>query len=181
MKHGRAYGLVVLAGAMVAVALPSAAQLDNKPYGFKNAPGGGLGMSRGGQQAILEEKIYGLRPDNLLRDSSGSLMDLRKGPGGAALASRPGDGGFIPRYHGTSFKGNVSGMDVGVFNSFFVPSGDHASTIGTGYGDMQSWASINSWTSMVVAGGSGAYAGSWFLTPSSVDLWTLQVPAMGDR
>ena len=147
----------------------SHAQLDNKPFSFKGTPDGGVGMSIGGQQAILNDKILGVRPDNLLRNSSGVLLDVSRGPGHSAIVSREGGGGFLPQYKGTSFRGDNLDMSVGVFNSFFSPNRGKAS--GSTLASFYSGSVVNTWTARIVSGGAPVS----YLPNNSVDSWTALV------
>lgn len=144
------------------------AQLNNKPFSFKGTPDGGVGMSIGGQQALINQKILGTTPDNLLRDAGGKLLDVTKGPGGAAIVSKEGNGGFLPKYKGTSFKGTNLNISVGVFNAYFSPR-----TLSGGvsrsatYENLHSGAVINSWTARVTSGGAPVS-----YVNDSIDTWT---------
>jgi hypothetical protein len=140
------------------------AQLNNAPFSFKNTPDGSAGMSIGGRQAIINEKVLGETPDNLHRAPDGRLLDVTKAPGGSAIASYEG-GGFIPGYHGRSFREGNRSMYAGVFNSFFTPSYYNNSY----YTDYQTTSVISSWTYAVVA---GDMPFSFYTNNSPVDSWT---------
>lgn len=152
-------------------AFPSVAeaQLNNRPFSFKS-PSGGVGMSLGGKQAILNERIYGSTPKNLSRAGDGTLLNITKGPEGVALASVPGADNFIPSYRGTSFRGGNSEMSVGVFNAYFTP---HSSGGGgpDSYAQFHSSAVVSTWTGRVVSGGEPVS----YLPGNSVDNWTSMV------
>lgn len=142
------------------------AQLNNKPYAFKGSPNGGVGMSIGGMQAIINQKVLGVTPDNLVRAPNGVLLDVTKGPNNVAITSNEG-GGFIPGYKGTGFRGDNAGMSAGAFNAYFVP-GNASGGAGDGtYGHVHSGAIVSSWTGRVMSG-----AGVSYLPSSSVDSWT---------
>ncbi len=140
------------------------AQMNNRPYSFKGSSGGGVGMSLGGRQAILNEEVFDATPDNLLRGPNGQLLDVIEGPGHSALPAFEGGGGFLPGYRGTSFRGGNSSMQAGVFNSFFAStnSDDYS------YTDYQTSAVMDSWISGISHGG---YYGSG----DSVSSWTSMV------
>jgi hypothetical protein len=134
------------------VAAPAEAQLNNRPYSFKNSPDGGIGMSNGGRQAIINQKLFDLTPDNLHRDASGNLVDIVRGPGRSAIAFRHGTSESLPHYRGTSFRGEYDLMEAGIFNSFFGPHYDvpyYGGGSGIGYGGNSSSNTIDSWTSFV--------------------------------
>ncbi len=148
----------VMAPAMIVPQIAEA-QMNNRPYAFRN---GGVGMSPGGRQAILNEKIFDVTPDNLMRGPDGTLLDVTEGPGHSALVSREGNGGFITSYRGADFRGGDASMQVGVFNSFFVPvyRDDSYAT----YSDYQTSAVMNAWMSSVspqVYYDSGNSVSSW--------------------
>lgn len=139
------------------------AQLNNKPFSF-NTPDGGVGMSMGGKQAILDREILGLTPDNLLRGPDGGLLDLSKGEGGAAIV-RLQSGVFLPSYHGTSFRGDNEAWSAGVFNMFFEP--DNADSFVSRHGQWQTGSVISTWTGRVTSDQPVSY------TPeNTVDVWT---------
>lgn len=134
-------------------ASPADAQLNNRPYSFKNSPDGSIGMSRGGRQAIINEKLFGVTPDNLHRDASGSLVDIVRGPGRSAIAFRHGTAESLPFYKGSSFRGEYDLMQAGIFNSYFGPSYNspdyYGGRSGFGYSGSSSSNTIDSWTSFV--------------------------------
>lgn len=148
---------------------PSFAQMNNEPYSFKGA---GSGMSIGGKQALLNQKILGQTPDNLLRSLDGQLLTVDRGPGHAAIVSIPGEGNFLPGYK-TDYKQGRSDLNAGVFNSFF-DSGDGY----TGYalmGAPGTSAVINAWTRY--AGYDGHNYSAIYAPQNSVDVWTGMVQA----
>lgn len=164
----------IVAAACIMVSAPhtASAQLNNKPFSFSRSTDG-IGMSQGGRQAILNDKIFNTRPDNLIRGNGGLLLDVTEGPGKSATVFFLGTNTVIPGYHGTSYKGdNNPMMEAGVFNSFFVPSS--GSSIVSGFGAEISAAVVNTWTSRVISGG----APMSYNNGSLVDIWTGQVFAM---
>lgn len=136
---------VLMTGAL-SLASVSYAQMDNRPYSFKNSPGG-LGMSDGGRQAIINQKILDKTPDNLLRGPDGLLLDVIKGPGNVVIVRREDNGGFVPGYRGTDFRGGNLQMQTGAFNPFFSPSNESRSY--SAYQDYQTAAIIGAWISSV--------------------------------
>jgi hypothetical protein len=134
---------------------PASAQLNNQPYSF-GSPGGGVGMSIGGKQAILNQKLEGSTPDNLYRNMDGILVDVRRGPGGVAL-TKPLRGG-----RGADGRSANRGPSrAGEFNTFFVKFDGlpFRTDMATSSGAM-----VDGWTGnvhgLVTAGG------------NSVDQWT---------
>lgn len=119
MKSLRISIVVAMSMALISVTAGFAyAQLNNKPYAFRNSPGG-LGMSPAGKQAILNDKVLGRTPDNLVRGPDGYLLDVIKGPGNVVIVQREGQGGFIPGYRGTDFRDDHAEMQAGVYNLYF--------------------------------------------------------------
>lgn len=83
--------VTMLAAAFVLAGTSAAsAQWNNQPWqpGWKG-PSGGVGMSPGYRQAILEREFTGSEPDNLYRGADGFLLDVRRGPDRQAFLSRP--------------------------------------------------------------------------------------------
>lgn len=141
------------------------AQLNNKPFQFRGSPDGGLGMSAGGKQAIINYEINGIKPENLLRSSSGRLVDVTQGKGRTAIVSSQGE--TVPSYKGTSFRGDSSDMAVGVFNAYFSPDRGRSST-GPSNGSVTSSAVVNTWTGRIITGGAPVS----YSPASVVDVWT---------
>lgn len=150
------------------------AQLDNKPFSFRNSPTGGLGMSQGGKQAIINEKIFDSTPDNLQRGPNGELVDVIEGPGKSAIVFWHGTNSSIPGFHGTDFRGENQLMQAGVFNAYFGTNNGSAGFDGYNYAQFVTAAMINSWTMTMIPGNvSAPYYGT-----NSVDSWTSFVNSM---
>lgn len=71
----------VLAAAVALSMAPAgaSAQWNNEPYRFGaniGAGSGGAGMSLAYRQAILNEELFGRRPENLVRGADGRLLDV---------------------------------------------------------------------------------------------------------
>lgn len=166
---------IVAVGIAMLVAMGTAgAQMDNKPFSFRNSPQGGPGMSQGGKQAIIEEKLFDSTPDNLQRGPDGRLIDVIEGPGHSAIALEHGTNNTVPGFHGTDFRGNNELMQVGVFNPYFGAMQDSSSYAGYSYAQFHTAALINSWTMNMVAGGiSAPYYGD-----NAVDSWTAFVNSL---
>lgn len=143
MSTGRILGTALLTLFLCGIALDAAAQLiSNKPYEFSRRGGGGVGMSLGYRQAIIEEQLFNRRPENLLRDATGALLEIERGPSnqafvrqqaspflpGASAGVGPSGGGF------SAFVGGV-GLSVGGFG------------IGFEYGLAQSVVPLSSYSS----------------------------------
>lgn len=165
-----AAGLIAVIGLSAA---PAFAQLQNSPFSFRNNPSGGIGMSPGGRQAILNDKLLDRTPSVILRDPSGQLLSLREGPDNSAIVAVPG-GNFIPGYRGRDFRRPGSGMGVGVFNAYFLPRRDRS---GGAYAVQADSADlINTWTLRVMADGSAGLG-----VGGPVDLWTAMVFGLSHR
>lgn len=139
------------------------AQLNNRPFSF-NTPSGGVGMSLGGKQVILNREVFGQTPDNLVRGADGSLLSVTKEDGGSAIVRYEG-GSFIPSFRGSSFRGNHDSWSVGVFNTFFEPRDDNSSL--SSYARMQTGAIISTWTGRVTSDQPVSY-----MPANPVDVWT---------
>ncbi len=141
----------------------SLAQMNSKPFSF-STPGGGLGMSIGGKQAILNNEISGAAPGNMLRADDGSLLSVVKGKGGVPVVSYEG-GSVIPSFRGGSFRGDNESWSIGVFNTFFEARKNDSLT--STYAQMQTGAVISTWTGRIASNLPVSY------TPAnSVDTWT---------
>jgi hypothetical protein len=165
MRHNR----IIFFACLAVWALPLAhsqdaqAQMNNRPFSF-NTPGGGVGMSAGGQQAILNKEILGVTPDNMVRSPSGSLLSVSKAEDGSAIVSFEG-GSFIPSFRGSSFRGGNESWAAGVFNSFFETNSRDSGI--SSYARFQTGAAISTWTGRVSSGTSVS-----FMPESPVDVWT---------
>lgn len=148
------------------------AQLNNKPFQFKNAPTG-MGMSDAGKQAIINERLYDLTPRNIIRGLDGQLLSVEEGRGKSAFVRYDGTNTIIPSYKGSDFRNENDAMRVGVFNGFFTQdSGRSSSYSSAAY---PSYNSINTWTGRVAAAGTmmeNMYPGPVL---DVVDAWTGQV------
>lgn len=142
------------------------AQMNNQPFQFNGNPAG-AGMSVGGRQAILNDKVLRSRPDNLVRSPSGRLLDVQPGPGSTALATEQGTTQFIPQYRGGDYRS--PDMAAGVFNPFFSPAAYASGYIPFIY--THSGATISTWTGRITTGMPVSYLGD----TNEVDVWTGQV------
>ncbi len=168
MKKRTTTTLIALAFIMANFAGEAHAQLNNKPFSFSNSSRG-IGMSVGAQQAIINSKINNIQPKNLVRGSSGELLDVQQGPGRTAIVTRQGTNEFIPQFRGSSFRGDNLNMSVGVFNAYFSPSSAR-----TGMPIMamvRSGATVSTWTGRVVSGGVPVS----YTANNSIEDWTGQV------
>lgn len=156
-----------------AFAFPAQAQMNNKPFSFKGSPDGGVGMSIGGKQAIINQEIFGSTPKNMIRGADGQLLSLSMGEGRVAIVSNEGNSGFLPGFKGSSFRGNNPDMSYGVFNTFFSPrnnDGISSSTLAA----LHTGSVISTWTARVATGSEGIS----YLPSSSVDSWTAMVDGL---
>lgn len=168
----RSTAFVLTVASIVATGEVSA-QMSNRPFSF-NAPGpSGVGMSVGGQQAILNRELTGRNPDALLRDDTGRLLGFVRGPGRSVIVFSPG-GETLPGFR-HDFRNGAAGLTAGAFNRFFVPQpGDSAPAVlispqGTTT-DL-----INTWTTRVVSGDGSAGFGA----PNAVTVWTGYIFGLG--
>lgn len=149
------------------------AQMNNKPFQFNNGTGG-IGMSTAGKQVIINEKIFGQTPDNMIRSLDGNLLSVEKTKGGSVITRYQGTNDIIPAYKGIGFEGNNQAMRVGVFNSFFTQDTGNSSGYSS-HSPLFSYATINTWTGRVANDGTfmeQAYSG-W--GNDAIDAWTGQV------
>lgn len=169
----RALILSALILSLGAFTSPAYAQMNNKPFSFKGTPDGGVGMSMGGRQAILNQEIFGATPKNMIRGADGQLLSLTVGEGRVAIVSNEGNSGFLPGYKGSSFRGDNPDMSYGVFNTFFSPrnrDGISSSTLAA----LHTGSVISTWTARVATGSDSVS----FLPSSSVDNWTAMVDGL---
>ena len=140
----------------------ASAQMNNKPYSFSGG-GSSLGMSSAARQAILNQKLTGATPDNLVRGPNGALLEVTRGPGNTAI-TRDQAGVAIPGYRG---RGNIASGGVGLFNNFFYSGSFRRGGTYT-FASRITGDAIAGWTGMVSGG--RVYSGG-----NSVDAWTSQV------
>lgn len=146
----RIFMLVAVAAVMTVPLIGKVyAQMNNRPYSFRNSPGG-LGMSDAGRQAIINRKVFNETPENLMRGPDGLLLDVFKGPGNVVILRREGGGGVVPGYRGRDFRGGNADMRAGVFNLFFSPA--YAARSLSTYEDYQTAAIIGAWIASVEPG-----------------------------
>ena len=172
MTRNILYNTAAIAAFLITTASVAFAQLDNRPFSFNSAAGNGVGMSLGGQQAILNDRLFGARPQNLVRDQNGALLEIVKGPGDSAITRIPGTNELLPDYRGRSFTDGNPMMAIGIFNPFFVPTQGYT---GACCYTPESDAAINTWTARVVSDGIGMF----YNNNSTVDIWTGQVFTLG--
>lgn len=94
-------GLITTGIAGFPVASRAQAQgISNQPFAFGGGgisvggvglggSGGSVGMSTAYRQAILNQELRNSTPSNLLRDRSGALVTVERGPSGQAFVSAP--------------------------------------------------------------------------------------------
>jgi len=152
-------GVLVVAVSLFFLAADASAQMNNKPFSFKGG-GSSLGMSAAAKQAILNKKLTGVTPDNIMRGPGGALIEISRGPNNVAIA-RGQDGVTLQGYHG---RGGVLSGGAGLFNPFFYGSSGQRSGSFTFASQLTSNA-IAGWTSMV---GGGVVQGGG----NSIDAWT---------
>ncbi len=156
-----AAGMILFAGA-------ADAQMSNRPFSF-GSPGGGLGMSLAGKQAIIDQKLFGSTPDNIMRGPGGQLLTVTPGPGDTAFATTR-SGEILPV---NPRRGFDKRLGAGQFNSFFVEFDGLPYQAYSEYGSTR--ATISAWTGSVLSGGPVGAGGG------SVDQWTTMVYYMRGR
>jgi len=162
------FPVLLAVATLAATGTSSYAQFANKPFQFKNSSGGGIGMSIGGQQAILNQELFGATPRNLLRDRNGELLGIQSGPNRIPIVTAPG-GQLIPGFR-PSFRDDSPALSAGVFNAYFA-SGTNSSTAGLIFSDSASGVTVETWTAGVVSDGLAVPLGS--LNP--VTSWTSSI------
>ena len=138
--------------------------LNNAPYDFG---GKGLGISPAGKQVILNEKLFGIRPDNITVGPDGSLLTTVRGPGDSAIVF-DSSGTAVPGYMGRSWTGDAYNMRLFNRMSYLDRSEGQASTI----------AAMSGWTNMV-GGSDDEFAFANYLLPSGLNtldflVWQVQ-------
>lgn len=155
--------------AIVAASTAAKAQgLNSQPFSFGNT-GSGLGISTAGKQAIFAEKLFGLRPEHMIRSPSGPLLFIGRGPSGIAIAY---DWSGQPIFSGRRIWNSGSSSMFNQQSLFFVdPS----------LGDTSTSATVSAWTAMTDASGDMMFAN--YLLPydlNTIDIWTWEVYALSE-
>ncbi|MCB1682137.1 MAG: hypothetical protein H6858_04575 [Rhodospirillales bacterium] len=169
----RALTVLTLVIGMGTLALPAQAQMNNKPFSF-NTPDGGVGMSVGAKQAIINQQVYDSTPKNMLRNAEGQLLSVTKGENNYPIVTNADGTAVIPNYRGTSYKGSNLEMSVGVFNSFFSPRNSNDSPVYLSASNGQTGPVISTWTARVASGEPVS-----FVANNSIDTWTGLVETLG--
>jgi hypothetical protein len=152
-------GVLVVAVSLFLVTADASAQMNNKPFSFSNG-GPSLGMSAAARQAILNQKLTGATPDNIMRGPGGALITITEGPNNIAIATGQ-DGVVLQGYHG---RGTALSGGVGIFNPYFLGNAGQRSG-GYTLASRLTGNAIAGWTSMV--GGATPYNSG-----NSIDAWT---------
>jgi len=165
MSSNRSYGPRLGAAALLTfllatAATPASAQAGNSPY-----QPGGVGLSVGARQAILNSRVLGVRPRNMVRGADGSLVSITR-RGDQALLRSSDTGEFIPG--GRSSRGWGQGLGTGL--GWGGSGGGYAAASGRGGGS----GSIMQWISMLDFGGGSSF-GTSLVPPSDgttpLDMW----------
>lgn len=141
--------------------------ISNEPFSFRGAPGG-VGISIGGQQAILNKEIFNQHPDNMVRDPAGRLLSVTEGPGESAFVSYPGTGTFIPQFR-TSWKSSRQLGAAIAGNNYYQPAIFFSSA--DSIVAAPSGATVSTWTARVSSGDMPIS----YLQSNVIDNWTGQV------
>lgn len=168
-------GLATAAGGLFASGGAQAQGVGNQPFRFGGGGisvgvglgggGGGIGMSTAYRQAILNQELRNSTPSTLLRDRSGALVTVERGPSGQAFVSAPAQPYLVQ-----SFRPTGLGYGHG-----YGPLGD------VGYGSVTDSIAFARWVGMIGGVGSAAHAG---LTPvesraPTIDAWISQLALLG--
>ena len=139
--------------------------LNNQPFEFGSS---GSGMSIAGRQLILGQKLFGLRPEHVIRGPGGVLLFVNRGPSGIAFlvdwAGQPVVG--VRR----SWKG--SGFAFPQQAAYFVDDYDSQNSTA---------AALAGWTMLVNADTEDIFAN--LLLPGgmdSLDAWMWQVYSLSE-
>jgi hypothetical protein len=167
--------VAALLGAFAMLSVASAeAQLNNKPFSFGTADGG-IGMSTAARQAIINQQLFGVTPDHIMKGADGSLLTItRNGDSDHVPVVTTASGEIIPQFRGR-------GLDLGglLLEGSGTGSGDGGQLL-LGYGS-SSGITVTSWTFRLVAattgGGYPSFGGGYGFGGSgqSVNTWTAQV------
>jgi hypothetical protein len=143
---------------------------NNQPFSFGSVTGGSVtgaptssGMSFAGRQAILNEKIFGSTPRNLVIGPSGALLDVSEGPGGIAVVSEQSSP-VIPQ-----FRASFSGIGLGGFGGGGSSRAFGGTTLSSSTFTTHA---ISSWIGFVQGRSSIPASVS---TRETIDAWTAQV------
>lgn len=157
--------LILALGIALLSSAPVLAQ-SNMPY----QAAGGVGISLGYRQAILNDRLLGSRPSALVRGPSGELLDVER-RGSQAFLRSPDSGAFLPGARPNS--GWPTGLGTGLGWSGTSLTGNSVRYIGArGMSD-----SVTSWIAMLPADNEQAYWGGLRsdggATP--MDIWIRQL------
>lgn len=163
-KAGRSAALPFSLALLAMIASsPVQAQAGNLPY----QPGGGAGISYGARQAVLNARLLGVRPRNLMRGADGSLLDVAR-RGNQVFLRSPETGAFLPG--GSPRRGWATGMGTGLGWGGMSSAYGGALSARYGMGGMAA-ESMMQWISLLDFG-DGRYGGlppGGTVTP--LDLW----------
>lgn len=165
-SHSRVLGVFLFGAALACFGGQAAqAQAGNLPYQSGNA-----GMSSGARQAILNARLLGSTPRNLVRGADGSLLDVSR-RGSQAFLRSPETGAILRG--GSPSRGWSTGLGTGL----------GWGGLGSAYSGALSYRSRGSsadsmmqWISMLDLGSSRSYAGGLSAgeSASPIDQWTAQ-------
>lgn len=121
-----AIGMAALAAT---IPLPAAAQQFNNPVSIgRGGSATGSGMTLGYRQAIIEEELLNRRPDALVRDATGALVEVERRNSGQAFIRRQ-TAPFVP---GAAAGTAAGGMRFAVGGIGFGGGGGHGAVSGGG-------------------------------------------------
>ncbi|PJK29269.1 hypothetical protein [Minwuia thermotolerans] len=169
-RHGLSRLIPLAAAGFASVAVVAAAEAQPIRENF-NFRGGNQAVSFAHRQAILDQQLRGVTPDNLLRGSDGRLLEVERGPDGVAIV-REQAAPLIPT-GGISFGADGFSFGVGGFNAHFAGGGASGAFVVTSPVGGETGDTVNNWVSLV-SPGAGAAGGR-----GAIDTWTRQAASMG--
>ncbi|ANK79454.1 MAG: hypothetical protein TEF_00625 [Rhizobiales bacterium NRL2] len=172
-RHGLSRLIPLAAAGFASVAVVAAAEAQPIRENF-NFRGGNQAVSFAHRQAILDQQLRGVTPDNLLRGSDGRLLEVERGPDGVAIV-REQVGAAIPTGSVVLSSRGADGFSFGVggFNAHFGSGGASGAFVVTPPVGGETGDTVNNWVSLV-SPGAGAAGGR-----GAIDTWTRQAASMG--
>lgn len=165
-RPARLLGPIFFAAALLAGATAAQAQAGNLPY-----QSGGAGISTGARQAILNARLLGSTPRNLVRGPDGSLLDVSR-RGSQAFLRSPETGAILPG--GSPGRGWSTGLGTGLGWGGLASA--YGGALSQRYARGSSAESMMQWISMLDMGSGRSYSGGFSVseTGGPIDQWTGQ-------
>lgn len=140
---------------------PVQAQAGNLPY-----QSGGVGISYGARQALLNARLLDSRPRNLVRGPDGSLLDVTR-RGNQAFLRSPQTGAVLPG--GGPGRGWATGLGTGL--GWGGGSGAYSGALSYRYAPGGSAGSMMQWISMLDFSAGRSYGDGLSDAGGPIDLW----------